>query len=105
MRSLEAPANDQFFHGFISGHMRRAKRRKRNRIGRPPAGARPGEKVSEYPQLSVRLPPVMKLKLGALSLLQSKPQWRIMFESIECFISTLPESQQRKLHELINRRP
>jgi hypothetical protein len=46
----------------------------------------------------------MKLKLGALSMLQSKPQWRIMLESIECFVRSLPESEQRMLQELLRRR-
>jgi hypothetical protein len=76
----------------------------RRRSGRPPAGARPGEKVTDYPQLSVRVPSDMKLKLGALSMLQSKPQWRIMLESMECFIRSLPESEQRMLQEMIARR-
>lgn len=84
--------------------MGRRDRRTRHHSGRPPAGARPGEKVSEYPQLSVRVPKDMKLKLAALSRMQSKPQWRIMFESIECFIRTLPESEQRVLEQLIARR-
>ena len=33
------------------------------RIGRPPAGARAGEKVKDYPQLSIRLPGDVKAKL------------------------------------------
>jgi hypothetical protein len=85
--------------------MGRADRRKRHRVGRPPAGARPGEKVKDYPQLSVRVPPEMKIKLGALSVVQSKPQWRIMFDSVECFIPSLPESEQRMLQQLVTRRP
>jgi hypothetical protein len=85
--------------------MGRVNRRTGNRSGRPPAGARPGEKVSDYPQVSVRVPPDMKLKLNALSTLLSRPQWRIMFESIECFIRSLPESEQRLVQELISRRP
>ena len=83
--------------------MARRDRRAKHRSGRPPAGARPGERVSDYPQLSVRLPPDVKLKLDALSMLQSQPQWRIMLESIECFIRALPEPKQRKLQELITR--
>jgi hypothetical protein len=81
--------------------MRRGDRRTRRRSGRPPGGALPGEKVSDYPQLSVRVPPEMKLKLDALSRIQSKPQWRIMFESLEYLIRSLPESDRRKLQELI----
>ena len=39
----------------------------RRRIGRPPAGARDGEKVKDYPQLSIRLPGDVKAKLHALA--------------------------------------
>src|SRR5438552_14974364 len=48
------------------------------RIGRPPAGARAGEKVKDYPQLSIRLPEDVKAKLQALSAIAHKPQWRII---------------------------
>jgi hypothetical protein len=41
------------------------------------------------------------LALGALSLIQSKPQWRIVLESVECLIRSLPESDRRRLKELI----
>jgi hypothetical protein len=81
--------------------MRRADPGKRGKGGRPPAGFRPGELVREYPQLSVRVPPEIKLTLAALSVLLSKPQWRVVLESIQCLIRTLPQSDQRKLKELI----
>jgi hypothetical protein len=81
--------------------MRRADPRKRPRGGRPPAGFRPGERVREYPQLSVRIPSEMKSRLGALSIMMSKPQWRVVVESIECLIGSLSESEQRMLRSLI----
>ena len=46
--------------------------KERRRIGRPPAGARVGEKVKDYPQLSIRLPGDVKAKLQALSIIASK---------------------------------
>ena len=73
-------------------------------MGRPPAGARAGEKVRDYPQLSVRLPREAKLLVAALCAMQSKPQWRIVLQSIECLKRSLPESEQRRLEELIKRR-
>jgi hypothetical protein len=76
----------------------------RRRLGRPPAGAVAGEKVKDYPQLSVRIPQEAKLFLGALSVIQSKPQWRIVLESIECLRRSLSESDQSRIHELITRR-
>jgi hypothetical protein len=83
--------------------MPRANRGARQRVGRPPAGVRAGEKVGNYPQLSVRVPAEMKLALGALSVIQSKPQWRIVLESIECHIRSLSESDRRRLQELVKR--
>jgi predicted DNA-binding protein len=59
--------------------------------------------MRDYPQLSVRVPPETKLRLGALGVMQSKPQWRIVLESIECLIGSLSESDQRMLKELIKR--
>src|SRR5262249_59594831 len=73
------------------------------RIGRPPAGARAGEKVKDYPQLSIRLPTDVKAKLQALSLVSSRPQWRIITEAIECYIKGRPEPEQRMVDELVGR--
>jgi predicted DNA-binding protein len=73
------------------------------RVGRPPAGARAGEKVKDYPQLSFRLPPEIKSLLNALSLLESKPQWRIMVDAVKCLVQTMPDSKRETLHEIVNR--
>jgi hypothetical protein len=73
-------------------------------MGRPPAGARAGEKVKDYPQLSVRIPQEAKLFLAALSIMQSKPQWRIVLESIESLRRSLSESDQQRIQTLIKRR-
>jgi hypothetical protein len=42
--------------------------------------------------------------LGALSVQQSKPQWRIVVEWCEYFIGSLSKSDQRILMELVKRR-
>src|SRR3954447_2992104 len=73
------------------------------RIGRPPAGAREGEKVKDYPQLSIRLPGDVKAKLQALSLVSSRPQWRIITEAIECYWRNRTESERRMVEELVGR--
>ncbi len=77
--------------------------RKPRRPGRPPAGARTGEKVRDYPQISIRVPLEAKLKLGALSVMKSQPQWRVVLEAIECFMRSLSESDQRMVEKLIKR--
>lgn len=77
--------------------------KERRRIGRPPAGARVGEKVKDYPQLSIRLPGDVKAKLQALSLIASKPQWRIITDAIECYLRERPEPERRMVDELAGR--
>jgi hypothetical protein len=73
------------------------------RIGRPPAGAREGEKVKDYPQLSLRLPVEIKAKLQALSVISSRPQWRLISDAIECYLRDRPEAEQKLVSELIGR--
>jgi hypothetical protein len=75
----------------------------RRRIGRPPAGARDGEKVKDYPQLSIRLPADVKAKLHALSLIESRPQWRVITDAIDCYAKGRPESERRLISELAGR--
>jgi predicted transcriptional regulator len=77
--------------------------KERRRIGRPPAGAREGEKVKDYPQLSIRLPGEIKAKLHALSVISSRPQWRLISDAIECYLRDRPEAEQRMVNELAGR--
>jgi predicted DNA-binding protein len=75
----------------------------RRRIGRPPAGARAGEKVKDYPQLSIRLPDDVKAKLQAISLIASRPQWRIITDAIECYLRERSDAERRMVDELVGR--
>jgi predicted DNA-binding protein len=75
----------------------------RRRIGRPPAGARDGEKVKDYPQLSIRLPGDVKAKLQAISVLASRPQWRIITDAIDCYLRERPEAERLMIDELAGR--
>ena len=74
--------------------------KERRRVGRPPAGARAGEKVKDYPQLSIRLPADVKAKLQALSLLGGRPQWRVITDAIECYLKERPEPERRIVDDL-----
>jgi hypothetical protein len=69
-------------------------RAKSRRVGRPPAGARAGEKVKDYPQLSIRVPIEMKARLNALSAVTGLAQWRLVVEAIDCFFHDLPDTDQ-----------
>ena len=73
---------------------------KKKRIGRPPAGDR-GEKVKDYPQLSVRLPHGVRDQLMALSQLRGQPQWRLVVDSVECYLRDLDPDERRKLDHLV----
>jgi predicted DNA-binding protein len=71
--------------------------------GRPPAGARAGEKVKDYPQLSVRVPHEMKARLNALSAVTGLAQWRIIVEAIDCFVEDLPPPDRDLVNGLSER--
>jgi predicted transcriptional regulator len=75
----------------------------RRRIGRPPAGARAGEKVKDYPQLSIRLPAEVKAKLQALSLIESRPQWRVITDAIDCYARGRSSAERRLIAALAGR--
>ena len=74
------------------------------RVGRPTAGARAGEKVKDYPQLSVRVPPDVKTRVSALSKLRRTSQWRIITDAIECYLRDLPSAEQATVEEFVHRR-
>jgi len=73
------------------------------RIGRPPAGAREGEKVKDYPQLSLRLPGEVKATLQALAVVSGRAQWRLITDSIACYLKDRPEAERRMVDELVGR--
>jgi hypothetical protein len=70
--------------------------------GRPPAGAG-GEKVSEYPQLTVRLPAATRARLSTLSLLLAQPMWRIIDSAIDAYVRNLPAADRKILGPLVER--
>jgi hypothetical protein len=71
------------------------------RVGRPPAGDR-GERVKDYPQVSFRLPKASRDKLVALSMVRKQPQWRLIVESVECYLRDLPRTEQAKIARLVS---
>jgi len=75
----------------------------RRRAGRPPAGAKDGEKVKDYPQLSIRLPVEFKARLNALSAVTGLAQWRVIVEAINCFSQDLPPTDRALVEGLSER--
>ncbi|MEO5742580.1 MAG: hypothetical protein ABIS29_18495 [Vicinamibacterales bacterium] len=81
-----------------------AKRNPRaGKVGRPPAGDR-GERVKDYPQVSFRLPKSSRDKLLALCKVRQQPQWRLIVESVECYLRDLPRQEQTRIARLLSSR-
>jgi len=77
--------------------------KERRRVGRPPAGAKKGEKVKDYPQLSIRVPLEFKVRLNALSAVTGLAQWRVIVEAINCFFQDLPPNDRELVDGLSER--
>ena len=75
----------------------------RKRAGRPPAGAKEGEKVKDYPQLSIRVPVEFKARLNAMSAVTGLAQWRVIVEAINCFFHKLPPPDRELVDGLSER--
>jgi hypothetical protein len=73
------------------------------RVGRPPAGDG-GERVKDYPQVSFRLPKSARDTLIALSEVRKQPQWRLIVESVECYLRDLPRHEQARIARLLSAR-
>ena len=80
-----------------------ARQRDRRRVGRPTAGAKAGEKVKDYPQLSVRVPPDIKTQVAALSEVRGASQWHIITDAIECYFRDLPLDDQQAVRAVLRR--
>jgi hypothetical protein len=59
--------------------------------------------VQDYPQLSIRLPAEVKAKLQALSLIEARPQWRVISDAIDSYAKARPEPERRLIGELVGR--
>ncbi len=73
-----------------------APKRKPARQGRPPVGPG-GQKVSDYPQVMIRLPRETKVTLDALSALTGTAIWRLIDQAIEHYVQHMPQAQRRLL--------
>lgn len=66
----------------------------RRSVGRSATGF-DGDKASEYPKLTLRVPPHTKRQLEALSTLRGQPIWRIITEMTTEFVGKLPDGERR----------
>lgn len=76
--------------------MCRMAKRTRRSVGRPPSGPR-GERVSEYPALTVRIPRATKDTLLALAALRKTTAWQLVNDALGAYVEQLPPSDRRVL--------
>ncbi len=60
--------------------------------------------MKDYPQVSFRLPEQARDKLAALSKVRKLPQWRLVVDSVECYLRDLPRGQQAQISRMISSR-
>jgi CheY-like chemotaxis protein len=76
---------------------------KRRGRGRPPAGVREDELVSEYPQLSLRVPADVQERLRALAAIGNRPQWRVLSDAVDAYVRHQPADIQQLVSRLLDR--
>jgi hypothetical protein len=67
----------------------------RPKRGRPRGGVRPGERLRDYPTMTVRVPPETRAMLKALCASEQLPAWQMIRHLVVCFIRDLPPHQRR----------
>ena len=71
---------------------------RRARAGRPATGLRPGEKSSEYPRLTMRLPKPSVTLVKAMARAIDAPAWQVMVEALHAYMGEGPilSAEQRR---------
>lgn len=67
--------------------------------GRPRGGVRPGERLRDYPVLTVRMPPDTRAMFAALCTRKRVPRWMMLRHLIVCFVRNLPPKERRRILE------
>jgi hypothetical protein len=65
--------------------------------GRPRGGLRPGERVRDYPTVTVRLPFDTRNLLRSLCLHMELPLWQTIRHLTVCFVRDLPGRERRRV--------
>jgi len=72
-----------------------------NKRGRPPAGERPGERIIDYPRLSLRVPGTTVQKLRALSTVAHLSQSKVLTRAVDHYMDSLPHDQRQLISALL----
>jgi CheY-like chemotaxis protein len=75
----------------------------RKKRGRPPGGNRPGERVVDYPQLSVRVPRETLRKLRAAATVERLSHSKVLANALDRYLDAMPPDQRRLVEGLLRR--
>jgi CheY-like chemotaxis protein len=75
----------------------------RKKRGRPPSGDRPGERVVDYPQLSVRVPRATLRKLRAAATVARLSHSKVLVNAVDGYVDAMPTDQRRLVEGLLLR--
>jgi hypothetical protein len=74
----------------------RKKQETPRKAGRPPGGIN-GQRVRDYPQVSIRVPPKLYAQLATLSRTTGLSRLEIFMRALDCYESSLrPQRRQRR---------
>jgi hypothetical protein len=65
--------------------------------GRPRGGVRRGERLRDYPSITVRVPPGTRAMLKVLSARRKLPTWRMLRHLVICYVRHLPPRERRRI--------
>jgi hypothetical protein len=71
------------------------KRETRRKAGRPPGGV-DGQRVRDYPQVSIRVPPKRYAQLAALTRSTGLSRLEIFVRALECYEESLRAQRRRQ---------
>lgn len=66
------------------------------RPGRPPSGPA-GERTSQYPKATLRLPPATKATLTAVAALEGRAAWAVVDAALAQYVAQLAPAKRRAL--------
>ena len=88
-------------HEFVGAQMLRAsrgevmRRKTARKAGRPPGGV-DGQRVRDYPQVSIRVPPKLYAQLAGLTRTTGLSRLEIFIRAIDCYESSLRGQRRRQ---------
>ncbi len=74
--------------------MKKKKQERRRKAGRPPGGVN-GQRVRDYPQVSIRVPPKVYQQLAALTRTTGLSRLEIFVRALECYENVLRAQRRR----------